>query len=261
MLDKKGEPQLRNDNLSNYTRYYTDWDTMGNLLLSEKQINKILPELNFNRMLVVEKIREAHIIYQELILEIRKSRENRPTNIHLVEDKLRDDFDRVLITRTSLDIVFSDVPERLKKKSVICEVDKAVTWEDITISIELREIESSGTDYIDGENELYVVFKTKQRILCQGTPKTLKLQGKQESKPNQLFRLLANYETSKSLQKHPYTKASYPVAITKLRSLLKKLTGITTDPLKSRERNGPYPPRFKVKILNKLNNKNCSDSR
>jgi hypothetical protein len=247
-LDKEGEPQLRNDNLPNYTRCYTDCDTMGNLLLSEKQINEILPKLHFNRMLVVEKIREAHIIYQELILEITKSRENRPTNIHLVEDKLRDDFERVLITRTSLDIVFSDVPKGLKKKPVICEVDKPVIWEDVIISIEIREIKSATPGYTVGESDFYIVFKAKQKILCQGTLKSLKFQGKNKPNPNQLFHLLANSRESESQQKHPYTTAIYPVAISKLRNLLKELTGIPNDPFKGREENRPYSARFRLKL-------------
>ena len=101
-LDKERESPLRNDKLPNYENSYTEWDAIGNRLLTEEQVNAFLPELNRSRRRVLKHIEDADTIYQRLKLEIRNSRKKEPTKIELVEDKLRDDFERVLIKRTSL---------------------------------------------------------------------------------------------------------------------------------------------------------------
>ncbi|GAA0858866.1 hypothetical protein [Aliiglaciecola litoralis] len=248
-LNKKGQPLLRNDASPNYEHSYTEWDDMGNLLLSEEQINEVLPELNRSRLLVIEDIDEADNIYQQLKIEIRNSRQNRPTKIELVEDTLRDDLERVLIKKTSLDAVFSVGMSNEMEEQVVSEVDKPATWEDVAVSIHMREVKSAGTDYTDGESEFYIVFKAKQKILCQGTLKSLKFQGKKKPKPNQLFHLLTSFGESASRQNPPYTAKSYPVTISKLRNLLKEHTGIPNDPFKAKEENRPHTARFKVKVL------------
>ena len=103
--EERGLPR-RDDKSPNYENSYTEWDAIGNRLLTEEQINAFLLKLNRSRMRVLKHIEDADTIYQLLKLEIRYSRKKEPTKIELVQDTLRKDFERVLIKRASLDAVF-----------------------------------------------------------------------------------------------------------------------------------------------------------
>jgi hypothetical protein len=150
-LDEERESPRRDDKSPNYENSYTEWDAIGNRLLTEEQINAFLPELNRSRMLVLEHIEEADNIYQQLKIEIRKSRKRRPTKIELIADTLRDDFERVLIKRTSLDAVFPDIQP--------CKKEKPVYWQNITILIYYQ------LDLTIKSTFSYMEFKARNKIL------------------------------------------------------------------------------------------------
>jgi hypothetical protein len=234
-LDKQGELPLRDDNLSNYTPSYTEWDGMGNRLITEEKINAFLPELNRSRMLVLEHIEDADTIYQRLKLEIRNSRKNEHTKIELVEDTLRDDLERVLIKRTSLDAIF---PDRLS-----CKKDKPVYWHDIKILIFYR---------LDLEPESkfsYMEFKVGQKILFKVERENSPFQGRKLTQPNKSFGIFEDFHKPLDKRKHDFLDKNYRKAITDLRKLLKKLTGISGDPFyRKPAKSEPYLPRFTVEF-------------
>ncbi|MFT6908760.1 MAG: hypothetical protein ACJAS1_005464 [Oleiphilaceae bacterium] len=249
-LNKKGQPLFKNDTSPNYAHSYTEWDDMGNLLLSEEQIDEILPELNHGRMLVTKRNKEAHIIYKELILEIMKSRDNRIANIHLVEDKLRDDFERVLIARESLSFI--------RPAKQISKKEKALTWNNIVITISYLD-ECSGRNFGSSEDDgRYLVFKARQRILCEGTPVELRCKGtlidspfkdQKENKSNRLFLVLRNFgETSLQQELNKRIFKIYRKDITELRKFLKSITGIPTDPFETKLFGQSYQPHFTVEL-------------
>jgi hypothetical protein len=240
-LDEERESPRRDDKSPNYTHSYTEWDAIGNRLITEEQIDAFLPELNRSRMWVIEQIQEADNIYQQLKIEIRKSRDNRPTKILLFEDTLRDDFERVLIERTSLFAVFPDL--------LPCKKEKPVYWHDITINIDYREKKSITKDDTSGELTQYIVFKTGQKILCQGTPKELSFQGQKKTKPNRSFEILKGFGEHLHKRTNKHHQNGYSKAITILRKLLIEVTEIDDDPFYIKQENNPYEPKFTVKIL------------
>lgn len=250
-LDKEIESPRRDDKSPNYTNSYTEWDAIGNRLLTEEQIDTFLPELNKNRKWVIEQIQEADNIYQQLKIEIRKSRGNRPTKILLFEDTLRDDFERVLIERTSLFAVFPDL--------LPCKKEKPVYWHNITINIDYREKKSITKDDTSGELTPYIVFKAGQKILCQGTPKELSFQGQKKTKPNRSFEILKGFGEHLHKRTHKHHQDGYSKAITILRKLLIEVTEIDEDPFYIKQENNPYEPKFTVKILKNTITDDCLD--
>lgn len=251
-LNNKGQPLLKNDASPNYERSYSEWDAIANRLLTEEQINEFLPELNRSRLLVIEQIEEADNIYQQLKLEIRKSRGNRPTKILLCEDTLRDDFERVLIERTSLFAVFPDL--------LPCKKEKPVYWHNITINIDYREKKSITKGDTSGELTPYIVFKAGQKILCQGTPKELSFQGQKKTKPNRSFEILEGFGVHLHKRTHKHHPDGYSKAITILRKLLIEVTEIDEDPFYIKQENNPYEPKFTVKILKSTITDDCLDN-
>ncbi|MEP7706445.1 hypothetical protein [Paraglaciecola sp. 25GB23A] len=234
-LDEERESPRRDDKSPNYTHSYTEWDAIGNTLLTEEQIDAFLPELNRSRMLVIEQIQEADNIYQQLKLEIRKYRGNRPTKIQLIADALRDDFERVLIQRTSLYAVFPDLQPSKKEKKV--------HWNNITVLIFYR---------LDLETESkfsYMEFKVAQRVLCKIERENSPFQGRKLTQPNKLFGILEDFYRPQEKRKHDFTSPSYRKALTGLRTLLNEITGLSGDPFYLKQgKFEPYTPRFKVEF-------------
>jgi hypothetical protein len=226
-LDKEGQPLLRDDTSPNYAHSYTEWDGRGNLLLSEEQIDEILPELNRSRMLVIEHIEEADKIYQVLKSEIRKSRDKRPTKIELIEDTLRDDLERVLIKRGSLFAVFKDLINQ-----------KIMTWRDIIIVI----------DYKNSHKPI-IQFKSGQEVLNEGTFEKFGFKGVNRSDPNRTFQILESMHESNRAE---YLKLkhgeSFRKEMTDLRNLLKKYTGLSGNPFEPKQIDKDYEPKFRVVI-------------
>jgi hypothetical protein len=253
-LDKEGQLLLRDDASLNYTHSYTELDDMGNLLLTEEQIDEILPELNRSRMLVIGQIEEADNIYQQLKIEIRKSRDKRPTKIELIEDTLRNDFERVLIKRTSLEAVFPRDIE-FNKDDTKSEKGEFVAWNKITIEIDYRGKKSDTKDCTSDKSAPHIVFKTGRRILCQGTPKELSFQGKKRTKPTKSFEILKDFSNPHYERKYSYKIETYRKSIADLRKVLKGLLGIAdrkdkaANPFYEKYVNKPYEPKFTVKFL------------
>jgi hypothetical protein len=229
-LDKEGQPLLRDDTSPNYAHSYTEWDGRGNLLLSEEQIDEILPELNRSRMLVIEHIEEADKIYQVLKSEIRKSRDKRPTKIELIEDTLRDDLERVLIKRGSLFAVFKDLMNQ-----------KLTTWRDIIIVFDFRNL-----------SKLIIQFKTDREVLKEGTLGEFGLKGVNRTKPNRECKILQSFNESGEAE---YSKLKHGRSVrremTYIRNLLRKHTGLSGDPFEKKQTNQNHKPKFKVIIMNK----------
>jgi hypothetical protein len=232
-LDEERESPRRDDKSPNYTHSYTEWDAIGNRLLTEEQIDAFLPELNRSRTLVLEDIEEAENIYQQIKIEIRKSRGN--------EDTLRGDFERVLIERTSLFEVFPDILPK--------ETKKPINWHDITINIGYREKRNNTQGDTPYELIPHIVFKAGQKILCQGTPKELSFQGQKRNEPNKSFEVLMDFGKPQHERKHRLQKVSDRKAVTDLRKLLNELTEISGDPFYTKQEKNPYEPKFTVKIL------------
>jgi hypothetical protein len=234
-LDKKGQPLLKDDTSPNYEHSYTEWDDMGNLLLSEEQIDEILPELNRSRMLVIERIEEADKIYQELKSEIKKSRDKRPTKIELIEDTLRDDIERVLIKRTSLDAVFPDIQP--------CKKEKPVYWHNIKLLIFYQ------LDLATKSKFSYMEFKAGNKILCRVERENSPFQGEKYSKPKKLFEILDDFRKPLNMRTHDFQGKNYRFEISKLKKLLKELTGLKDEPFYKKDgKFEPYRPKFKVEF-------------
>jgi hypothetical protein len=263
-LDKEGQLLLRDDASLNYTHSYTELDDMGNLLLTEEQIDEILPELNRSRMLVIGQIEEADNIYQQLKIEIRKSRDKRPTKIELIEDTLRNDFERVLIKRTSLEAVFPRDIE-FNKDDTKSEKGEFVAWNKITIEIDYRGKKSDTKDCTSDKSAPHIVFKTGRRILCQGTPKELSFQGKKRTKPTKSFEILKDFSNPHYERKYSYKIKTYRKSIADLRKVLKGLLGIAdrkdkaANPFYQKYNIKPYEPKFTVKFLEEESANNYLD--
>jgi hypothetical protein len=229
-LNKKGQPLLRNDASSNYENSYSEWDDMGNLLLSEEQIKEILPELNENRMLKIKHIKEAYKIYQELESEINKSCDKRPTRIELIEDILLDKFEIVLIKRESLFAVFKDLINQ-----------KIMTWRDIIIVFDFRNL-----------SKLIVQFKTDREMLKEGTLEKFGLKGVNRKTPNRECKILQSFNESGEAE---YSKLKHGRSVrremTYIRNLLREHTGLSGDPFEKKQTNQNHKPKFKVIIMNK----------
>jgi hypothetical protein len=226
-LDEEGEQLIRDDNSPNYAHSFTELDKRGNLLLTEEQINATLPELYRSRMLVIEDIEEADNIYQQLKIEIRKSRENLPTKIELLQDTLREDFERVLIKRESLFAVFKDLIKQ-----------KIMTWRDIIIVI----------DYKNSHKPI-IQFKSGQEVLNEGTFEKFGFKGVNRSDPNRTFQILESMHESNRAE---YLKLkhgeSFRKEMTDLRNLLKKYTGLSGNPFEPKQIDKDYEPKFRVVI-------------
>ena len=227
-LDEEREAPCRDDKSPNYTNSYTEWDATANRLLTEEQIDAFLPELNRSRMLVIEQIEEADNIYQQLKLEIRKSRSNRPTKILLCEDTLRDDFERVLIERTSLFAVFKDFMNQ-----------KLTTWRDIIIVFDYRYLP-----------KLKVKFTTDKEVLSEGTLEEFGLKGVNMSETNRIGQILQSFSESGAVE---YSKLkhgeSFAREMTDIRNLLRKHTGLSGNPFETKQPNQNHKPKFRVTIM------------
>jgi hypothetical protein len=229
-LDEEGEYLLRDDNSSNYTHSYTEWDSRGNRLLTEEQINAFLPELTQRRMSVLEHIEDADNIYQQLKIEIRRSRKREHTKIELVEDTLRKDFERVLIKKESLFSVFKDLMNQ-----------KLTTWRDIIIVIDYRKL-----------SELKIKFETNREVLKEGTLEEFGFKGVNSSEPNREFQILQSFNESGVAE---YSKLkhgkSFRKEMTNIRNFLREHAGLSGNPFYSKQDDQNHKPKFKVILMEK----------
>jgi hypothetical protein len=218
----------------------------NNLLLENHQVDSELIALNQNRMRVIEGVDEAGKWFNRLKEEIIDYRTQENCRLKITHDNGRDDFDQILMTLESIKEYLAGESQNTGKYNY--EKPKQLTWQDITIEITLAVEENTPHDAV------IKIKKKKGVVINQGTTKELGFQGTKSKHSNMKLKILFSFCDKHS---NEYLKLknqpSFKKELSRLRTLLRTIVEIESDPFCKKQKDQRYQPRFKV-IITEINN-------